>query len=144
MMPSADRRYRVLIVDDEEPVLRFVDKALRQAGYETMTASSGPAALAVTETDTALDLLLTDLMMPGMGGDELAQILHERMPGVKVLYLTGFSDRLFAVRPMLWANEAFVDKPVSATGLHEAVSLLLFGHTRGLANAAADDRPRPN
>jgi hypothetical protein len=54
------------------------------------------------------------------------------MPDIKVLYMTGFADRLFAERNALWAHEAFVEKPVTVAGIQEAVSLLLFGHTRGL------------
>lgn len=55
-----------------------------------------------------------------------------RLSRLKVLHLTGFSDRLFAERHTLRSNEALVDKAVTPTGLLEAVSPLLFGHTRGL------------
>jgi hypothetical protein len=51
---------------------------------------------------------------------------------MKVLYITGYSDRLFSERSVLWQDEAFVDKPISPAGLCEAVSQALFGHTRGL------------
>jgi two-component system, cell cycle sensor histidine kinase and response regulator CckA len=134
-----DRTYRVLIVDDEEPILRFVDRVLRQAGYDTTLAPGAAEALELLASAPSFDLLLTDLMMPGMRGDELAQVLSQRMPEIKVLYLTGYADRLFAVRNMLWANEAFVEKPVTVAGLREAVSLLLFGHTRGLPDAREPD-----
>jgi two-component system cell cycle sensor histidine kinase/response regulator CckA len=131
-MSASDRRYRVLIVDDEEAVLHFVDRVLRKAGYDTALAPDAPEALALLASGPPFDLLLTDLMMPGMRGDELARLLCRTMPDIKVLYMTGFADRLFAERNALWANEAFVEKPVTVTGMQEAVSLLLFGHTRGL------------
>jgi DNA-binding NarL/FixJ family response regulator len=70
-------------------------------------------------------------MMPGMTGDELGCQLRARDPDAKILYFTGFSDRLFNERTALGAHEAYLDKPVTMTGLCEAVSLLLFGHTRG-------------
>jgi DNA-binding NarL/FixJ family response regulator len=70
--------------------------------------------------------------MPQMRGDELARHLRQMDPDVKVLYFTGDSDRLFKETMTLWEHEAFVDKPVSGTGLLEAVSLLFFGHTHGL------------
>ena len=67
-------------------------------------------------------------MMPQMTGDELARRLRRRnTPALKVLYLTGFSDRLFKEKVTLWADEAFLDKPCSVKGLLQAVSLLLFG-----------------
>ena len=66
-------------------------------------------------------------MMPQMTGDELARRVRVTKPGMKVLYLTGFSDRLFKEKVTLWADEAFLDKPCSVKGLQQAVSLLLFG-----------------
>ncbi len=54
------------------------------------------------------------------------------MPTSRFLYFTGFADQLFKERITLWANEAFIDKPVGVQGLLEAVSMSLFGHTRGL------------
>jgi CheY-like chemotaxis protein len=131
-MSASDRRYRVLIVDDEEAVLHFVDRVLRKAGYDTTLAPGAPEALELLAARPSFDLLLTDLMMPGMRGDELARLLSRSLPDIKVLYMTGFADRLFAERSALWANEAFVEKPVTVAGIQEAVSLLLFGHTRGL------------
>ena len=117
----------VLVVDDEEPVLRFVERVLRDAGYKTVTASNGREAVAIAKQFGPLGGLVTDLMMPGMTGDELARVLRQSEPELKVLYLTGYSDRLFKEKAMLWAGEAFLDKPCSVKGLREAVSLLLFG-----------------
>jgi two-component system, cell cycle sensor histidine kinase and response regulator CckA len=117
----------VLIVDDEEAVLRFVERALREAGYKTSIATSGPEALEVAKKMGALDALVTDVMMPGMSGDELARQLRQTERGLKVLYLTGYSDRLFKEKAALWADEAFLDKPCTVKGLREAVSMLLFG-----------------
>ena len=131
-MSAADRRYRVLIVDDEESILQFVERVLRDAGYETTLAANANTALELAATHEQFDLLLTDLMMPGIQGDELARRLRQQHPELKVLYLTGFADRLFAERLVLWANEAFIEKPVTVAGLREAVSLALFGHIRGL------------
>ena len=136
MSASESRTYRVLIVDDEEPILRFAERVLQKAGYDTTLAPGAPEALTLLASEPPFDLLLTDLMMPGMRGDELARLLTARMPDTKVLYMTGFADRLFAEKTTLWANEAFVEKPVTVVGLEEAVSLLLFGHTRGLPPGA--------
>jgi two-component system, cell cycle sensor histidine kinase and response regulator CckA len=118
----------VLVVDDEELVRKFVERVMREAGYQTATAADGPEALEVAARLETFDILVTDVMMPQMTGDELARRIRASTPGIKVLYLTGFSDRLFKEKVTLWADEAFLDKPCSVKGLQEAVSLLLFGH----------------
>jgi|SRR6185369_17295789 len=117
----------VLIVDDEEPVVKFVDRVLREAGYTTATALNGPDAVEVAKKIGPLAVLVTDVMMPGMTGDELARVLRQSEPTLKVLYLTGYSDRLFKEKETLWAGEAFLDKPCTMKGLREAVSLLTSG-----------------
>jgi two-component system cell cycle sensor histidine kinase/response regulator CckA len=116
-----------LIVDDEEPLRRFVERVLRQAGYRTAVAADGPEAILVAQKLETFDILVTDVMMPQMTGDELARRLRQTEPRLKVLYLTGYSDRLFKEKVTLWKDEAFLDKPCSVKGLMEAVSLLLFG-----------------
>jgi two-component system, cell cycle sensor histidine kinase and response regulator CckA len=116
-----------LIVDDEEPVRKFVERVLRDAGYATVLAADGPEAIAAAAKMETLDILVTDVMMPEMQGDELARRLRQDGPKLKVLYLTGYSDHLFKEKVTLWADEAFLDKPCSVKGLLQAVSLLLFG-----------------
>jgi two-component system cell cycle sensor histidine kinase/response regulator CckA len=76
---------------------------------------------------------VVDVVMPQMRGDELGRRLRQRDPDVKVLYFTGYADRLFEERPTLWQHEAFLEKAVTVEGLREAVSMLLFGHTHGPA-----------
>jgi DNA-binding response OmpR family regulator len=117
---------RVLIVDDEEGMRKLVEKILQSAGYETETASDGDVAIAIANVSRPFDLLVTDEMMPRMVGHQLARYMRERYLEIKVLYLTGFSDELFKSKGSLWADEAFIDKPVSPEGLLQAVSLLMF------------------
>ncbi len=121
------RSIRVLVVDDEDLVRKFVERVLHDAGYQTTTASDGPEALAIAAKLDSFDMLVTDVMMPQMTGDELARRVRVSAPGIKVLYLTGFSDRLFKEKVTLWADEAFLEKPCSVEGLRQAVALLLFG-----------------
>jgi CheY-like chemotaxis protein len=125
--PASSRPMSVLVVDDDNLVRKFLERALREAGYQTTVASDGPEALDVAAKLETLDILVTDVMMPKMTGDELARRIRAATPAVKVLYITGFSDRLFKEKVTLWADEAFLDKPCSANGLLEAVSLLLYG-----------------
>jgi two-component system cell cycle sensor histidine kinase/response regulator CckA len=140
--PTAFRNARILIVDDEPSILSFIDQAMRIAGHKTQTASSGLAALEMCAKNGVPDLLLTDYKMPGMDGDTLAAQLRQRDPDLKVLYLTGYADVLFQVRPILWANEAFLEKPFTADGLLEAVSLLVHGHVRHTPAAGANGTAR--
>lgn len=125
-MSGPQPQFAALVVDDEEGVRRFVDRALREAGYKTVTANGGVEALTAAASGT-FDILVTDLMMPEMTGDELARRLRAQTPSLKVLYLTGFADRLFKEKATLWQDEAFLEKPCSLRGLLEAVSLLLTG-----------------
>jgi two-component system cell cycle sensor histidine kinase/response regulator CckA len=117
----------VLVVDDEETVRRFVERVLNDAGYKTALASDGPEAIQVAAKLGSFDLLVTDVMMPQMTGDELARQLRLKDPKLKILYLTGYSDRLFKDKVTLWEDEAFLDKPCTMKSLLEAVSLLLSG-----------------
>ena len=118
---------KVLIVDDEDSVRQFVERVLRDAGYETTVAADGPDAIAQAKELGSFDLLVTDVMMPKMTGDELARLLRREEPKLKVLYLTGYAERLFKEKVTLWEDEAYLDKPCSIKGLREAVSLLLSG-----------------
>ena len=127
MTPTPKRPTSVLIVDDEESVRKFVERVLTEGGYATTTAADGPEALELAAKLDPLDIVVTDLMMPQMTGDELARRLRVTQPSVKVLYLTGFSDRLFKEKVTLWQDEAFLDKPCSVKGLLQAVSLLFLG-----------------
>jgi len=119
----------------------FIDRILREAGYDTARVVDGQEAVEVAELFGPFDLLLTDLVMPRMLGTELARRLRQTEPTLKVLYFTGYSDRLFREKGALQDDEAFLDKPSSVDGLVEAVSLLLDGHLPP-ATAPADVSPR--
>jgi two-component system, cell cycle sensor histidine kinase and response regulator CckA len=120
----------ILIVDDEEPIRRLVNRILQSAGYITRVASSGADALGVADGPEPIDLMVTDMMMPEMNGDEVARRLRQKYPALKVLYYTGFADRLFDEKRTMWEDEAYLEKPSGVRGLLEAVSLLWNGNRR--------------
>ncbi|CEF48787.1 unnamed protein product [uncultured bacterium] len=125
---------RLLVVDDEASIRALVRRVLTDGGYDVTVAADGSEALRLVDGQTGpFDLFVLDIMMPSMSGDELGRRLRQQNPDAKLLYFTGYSDRLFEQRPTLWQDEAFLDKPVSPNGLLEAVSLLLYGHTQGPA-----------
>jgi CheY-like chemotaxis protein len=122
---TADRPV-VLVVDDEAPIRQIERRLLEQAGYQVIDASGAAEALALLHDGKEIDLLIADLEMPGVSGDEMVRRIRAERPDLKVLYVTGYIDHLMDARP-LWDGEAFLDKPFSMNGLVEAVSLLVYG-----------------
>jgi two-component system cell cycle sensor histidine kinase/response regulator CckA len=104
---------------------------LREAGYAIRVARDGSEALKIAEEQWPFHLCVVDVVLPEMRGDELARRLRQRDPATKVLYFTGFSDRLFEDRAVLWKGEAFLEKPVTRKDLLDAASLILFGNLQG-------------
>jgi two-component system cell cycle response regulator CpdR len=122
---------RVLVADDEFVIRDFLSRVLRQAGYLTETASDAGVAVMTAETFQPLDLLVTDIKMPGMNGIDLARAMQARVPRLKVLYLSAYAVSAFTKDGSLRPWEAFLNKPCSVQGLLEAVSLLLGDRNRG-------------
>jgi two-component system, cell cycle sensor histidine kinase and response regulator CckA len=117
----------ILAVDDEPGVLALVRRCLDDRFITLIEASSVREALEQMPKGPTLDLLITDLRMPEMEGDELARCVRALEPCLRILYLTSHADRLFDAKPQLWADEVYLDKPFTRTGLREAVALVLFG-----------------
>jgi len=82
----------VLLVEDQPEVRRIARRGLEQAGYRVLAASNGEEALSVAAGEADIDLLLTDVVMPGMGGPALAARLRAERPGLRVLLMTGYAD----------------------------------------------------
>jgi CheY-like chemotaxis protein len=117
----------VLVVDDQESIRKMERRILETAGYQVMEAGDGASAIALLDDDRPLDLLMADLEMPNLLGDEMARRIRAKRPDLKVLFVTGHADRLFTEQQILWEGQAFLEKPFTALGLLEAVSLLLHG-----------------
>ena len=113
---------RVLIVDDDPAIRRFVDAVLTDAGYETVVATDGEDALDQTGS---FGLLVTDLTMPRMTGDALAMTMIKKQANLKVLYLAANGDQMFKKKVTLWRGEAFLDKPATPQQLLESIEKLL-------------------
>ncbi|MFH2116107.1 MAG: response regulator [Spirochaetota bacterium] len=108
----------VLIVEDENVVREFVAKTLGRLGYGVIAAEHGPAALDVMrEVGDQVDLLLTDVIMPKMNGKELYNRLSKDRPGLKVLYISGYTDNVIAHHGVLDDGVAFLQKPLSIASL---------------------------
>jgi two-component system cell cycle sensor histidine kinase/response regulator CckA len=110
-------RERVLIVEDDASLRGVAVRILRGRGYETLTAESPAAALRLLEGAPAPALALLDLVMPGMDGRALAAALRERCPGLRVLFMSGYSEQLEPPRPENGRSFPFLGKPFTADAL---------------------------
>ncbi|MGE3189598.1 MAG: response regulator, partial [Vicinamibacterales bacterium] len=108
-------------------VLDFMAKVIVSDNHKVKRATSGADALALLARVGHIDLLVADIDMPGMSGTELAAEARRQMPGLKVLFASGHSDRLFVGHQVLAPRTSFIDKPMTPRGLREAVRLALFG-----------------
>ena len=116
----------ILVVDDELDILRLVDTVLRQAGYRVTTARSADAAIRAVETMALKpELLLADVVMPGMSGPVLADQLCAALPGLHVLFMSGYDDRQIVQRYVVEKGFALLAKPFTPQTLLAAVQQAL-------------------
>jgi len=116
----------VLLVEDEEAVRRVAAKTLESSGYRVLTAKDGPEALTVAARESGtINLLLTDMVMPGMTGRELAERLVVARPATRVLYMSGYTED--AVVRGTAAGLAFLQKPFEPEALARKVREVLDG-----------------
>ncbi|NMO56119.1 PAS domain S-box protein [Actinoplanes sp. TBRC 11911] len=122
--PSGEGR-TVLVVEDETALARVVTRILTTGGWHVLAAAHGPEALALLDGKDC-DLLLTDVIMPEMSGPRLAELIHERRPGLPVVYMSGYSNGLLGSTRVLDRDTPFLEKPFTADDLlrkvHEAVT----------------------
>jgi PAS domain S-box-containing protein len=127
---------RILVVEDEDGVRRVATRALEEAGYSVLEAENGHRALELlADSDKKVDLMLTDVVMPGMSGRELARYLTEVAPGVPVLFTSGYTDGEIARRGLLDPGATVIQKPFSSATIVQAVTERLDRHQDGRAGA---------
>jgi CheY-like chemotaxis protein len=102
-----------LLVEDEQALRELVRDLLRARGYPVLEAGDGVEALEVARRYGRIDLLLTDVIMPRMGGPELAKRLVDVQPNIKVLYMSGYTDRGVVHHGVLDPEASFLQKPVA-------------------------------
>lgn len=118
----------VLLVEDDEPVRRLVHKVLEDCGYRLLDAANGVEALSTCEqSEEPIHLLLTDIVMPGMSGRELANRLAALRPEIKVLFMSGHTDEAIVHHGMLDADTTFIQKPFAPDALARKVRDVLDG-----------------
>ncbi|HEX9610644.1 MAG TPA: response regulator [Gemmatimonadales bacterium] len=108
----------ILLVEDEAAVRAVTRLLLERNGYTVLVAPAGSAALALLDGgDVRVDLLLTDVVMPGMSGRELAERLASRCPGLRVVYMSGYTDDAIVRHGMLEPGLEYLQKPFRPDGL---------------------------
>jgi len=116
----------VLLVEDEESVRMLARALLQRHGYTVLEAGGAEQAIAlVTEHRGTIDLLLSDVVMPGQSGPELFARLNQMLSGLKVLYMSGYTDEAIVNRGILAPGTQFVQKPFTAGGLMRKVREVL-------------------
>jgi hypothetical protein len=108
----------VLLVEDEASLRKLVRECLEASGYTVLEASHGTAALERSERHPGrIDLLMTDVVMPGMSGRELAERLRASRPEIRILYMSGYTDDAVVLHGVLAEDMAFLQKPFTAAEL---------------------------
>jgi CheY-like chemotaxis protein len=145
---TARRRARhgsetILLVEDEEAVRILVKKTLELNGYTVVDAANGNEALKLSQThDGPIHLVLTDVVMPEMGGQELVSRLCAVRPQLKVLYMSGYADRVIQ-QEILGSNVAFLEKPATQETLIRQVREVLDPGRHPAPNEPATPPDRP-
>ena len=112
---------RILFVEDEDSVRTFATRALKKKGYDIISCNSSENALEQLEQDCRFDLLLTDMMLPGMSGAELAAIVKEKIPGIKIILASGYSEEIARQGLSNSDDFDFIAKPFSLGDLTKKV-----------------------
>jgi PAS domain S-box-containing protein len=124
----------VLVVEDAQPLRELASELLKDNGYAVLEAANGADAIQLVERHQGLiDLLLTDVIMPGMGGRQLAERLMPRLPKMKVLYMSGYTDDAIVHHGILEPGIALIQKPFTAETLTRRVREVLQAEEKGKA-----------
>jgi two-component system, cell cycle sensor histidine kinase and response regulator CckA len=136
---TLEPKQTILVVEDKEPVRSVLLEILVDLGYTVLEASDGAHALELARAhDGPIHLLLADIVMPGMQGDEVARRLRTIRPETKILFMSGYTKRAVADSLVAESGAAFIPKPFSLPELTEKLRSIL-----GARTALADRPPEP-
>jgi signal transduction histidine kinase/CheY-like chemotaxis protein len=116
---------RVLLVEDDERVREFCATILQEAGYGVSIAGDGRQAMDALAEGSGVDLLITDVVLPRIGGPELAAVARERNPGMKVLYVSGYTESTVTGHGVRNGKDSFLPKPYTRQQLLGAIRRVL-------------------
>jgi CheY-like chemotaxis protein len=125
----------ILVVDDEPSLKTLVTAILRPLGYTMLEAGSGAEAMEISDAfSERIDILLTDVIMPGMNGKELAEAITARRPETRVIYMSGYTDNAIAHHGVLDPGVVLIEKPITA----DKLTAVLKATRGGLPETAKD------
>jgi CheY-like chemotaxis protein len=125
-IPRAGRGETVLVVDDEPTVRMLVAEILEELGYKAIEAADGAAGLRILESNVRIDLMVTDVGLPGgMNGRQMADYSRASRPDLKVLFITGYAESAVIGNGNLDANMHVMTKPFSVEGLAMRIKSLI-------------------
>jgi two-component system, cell cycle sensor histidine kinase and response regulator CckA len=128
LLGSPEGTETVLIVEDQPAVREVARECLQRKGYRVLDTSSASEAIEIcSQAEPKIDLVLSDVVMPGMGGRELAEKLRRLRPAIKVLYMSGYPDDALVRHDVLEKESAFIQKPFSPATLARKVRHVLDG-----------------
>ncbi len=118
---------KILLTEDDKSLLNFLVLALGRAGHEITAKTNGQDALKLIESGEEFDLLLTDIVMPGIDGIELAQKATKKQPDLKIIFITGFAAITMNKPIEQNENAQLMSKPFHLNDLVESIDKLLSG-----------------
>src|SRR5262249_38133335 len=117
-----------LVAEDDPAIRKLVVCALESLGYRVLSAADGVAAMSVAQSCSGgIDILLSDLVMPALGGRELAATLQTMVPDLKVIFISGYAGHTVAWKKLELDGACFLQKPFSMESLAHTIRRVLDG-----------------
>ncbi len=117
---------RILLVEDDDQIRRLAQRSLKREGYQVVAAENGERALELASQDKgSFHLLITDVVMPGLTGKQVAEALRQTRPDIKVLYISGYTQDIIADHGIVEEGISLLQKPFSPAGLTDCVRRVL-------------------
>jgi PAS domain S-box-containing protein len=114
-----------LVLEDEPAVRHFVIEVLEQQGFQVIAAEDGPSALDIVQSSHPLDLLITDIGLPGLNGRQVAEAARARRPSLKILFMTGYAETAAASERFLGPGMGLITKPFRVESLEARIAQLI-------------------
>jgi len=128
------KSHTILVVDDEPEIRKLVTAMLTQRGYRVLTADTGENAIRVMSSHPEIDLLLTDVVSPGMSGPMIADEIAAIKPGIRVLFMSGYDNTQVVQRYVVEKGYSLLPKPFTREELEQRVRDALMGKKASAAS----------
>jgi two-component system, cell cycle sensor histidine kinase and response regulator CckA len=128
VMNTNGMKQTIVLVEDEEMIRGLLSEALKRVGYEVLPCANSEEGIAACERHPGkIDLLLTDVMMPGMNGREMANRILETLPELRVVFMSGYTEHVLLQERQMGAPFEYLQKPFTLRALTQKVAKVLDG-----------------